>query len=63
MNIQMNEFHGIGIRDITIPKSWKWLIINYVVNAARGVLLSFYIFKCERLRDDYIKICKPILVW
>ncbi len=26
---------------------------------AEGVLLSFYIFKGERQRDDYIKLYKP----
>jgi hypothetical protein len=29
----------------TIPKSREWMIVNCVVNAARGVLHSFYIFK------------------
>jgi len=28
-----------------IPKSQEWLIMNYVMNATRGVLLRFYIFK------------------
>jgi hypothetical protein len=42
----------------TIPKSWEWLTINCVVNVARGVLLGFYIFKGEKLQDDYIKFCK-----
>jgi hypothetical protein len=42
----------------TIPKSWEWLIVNCAVNAARGVLPSFYIFKGERLKDDYIRFCK-----
>jgi hypothetical protein len=33
--------------------------INYAISATRGVLPSFYIFKGERLRDDYIKLSKP----
>jgi hypothetical protein len=40
------------------PKSWEWLIINYEVNVARGVLIGFNIFRGERLRHDYIKLCK-----
>jgi IS4 transposase len=43
----------------TIPKSWKWLTINYAINVTGGVLLGLYIFKGERLRDDYIALCKP----
>ncbi len=42
-----------------IPKSLEWLTINCVVNDRKGVLLRFYIFKGERLRDDYIKFYKP----
>jgi hypothetical protein len=42
-----------------IPKSWEWLTINYAINVVGGVLLSFYIFKGERLKDDYIKLYKP----
>jgi len=41
-----------------IRKSRKWLIINYGVNVTRGVIPSFYIFRGERLKDDYIKLCK-----
>jgi hypothetical protein len=59
MNIQMNELHGIGIHDIIISKFREWLIVDYVINVVGGVLTSFYIFKGERLRDDYIKLCKP----
>jgi hypothetical protein len=35
-------------------------IVNYncVVNVARGVLLVFYIFRSEKLKHDYIKLCK-----
>jgi len=29
------------------------------VNVAQGVLPFFYIFKGERLTNDYIKLCKP----
>jgi len=38
-----------------IPKNLEWLTINYVGNATP----SFYIYKSERLMDDYIKIYKP----
>jgi hypothetical protein len=41
-----------------IPKSWEWLIVNYIVNVVGGVLLVFYIFKSEKPRHDYIKLCK-----
>jgi len=43
----------------TIPESQEWLIINYVSNDAGGVLHGFYIFRGERLRDDYIRFYKP----
>jgi hypothetical protein len=33
--------------------------MNSKINAIGGVLPSFYIFKSESLRDDYIKLCKP----
>jgi len=42
-----------------ISKSWELLIVNYAINAVRGVLPHFNIFKGERLKDDYIKLCKP----
>jgi hypothetical protein len=42
----------------TIPKSQEWLTINYVVNVIGGVLLGLYIFRGERLQNDYIKLCK-----
>jgi hypothetical protein len=41
-----------------IPKSWEWLIMNYVMNVVDEVLPRFYIFKGERLRDDYITFYK-----
>lgn len=41
-----------------IPKSWEWLIINCVINATSVILLRLYIFIGERLRNDYIKLCK-----
>jgi hypothetical protein len=50
---------GSNVVYSTIPKSWKWLIVNYVVNVVVGILLGFYIFKGGRLRDDYIRLCKP----
>jgi hypothetical protein len=49
---------GLNIVCNTIPKSREWLTINCVVSVARGVLLGFYIFKGEKLQDDYIKFCK-----
>jgi hypothetical protein len=42
-----------------IPKSREWMTIIYVVNVVGGVLPSFYIFKGERIRKDYIQQCKP----
>jgi len=43
---------------ITILKLRKWLTINCVVNVVRNILPGFYIFKKERIKDDYIKKCK-----
>jgi hypothetical protein len=43
----------------TIPKFREWFIINCAINVARINLLGFYIFKGERLQDDYIKSYKP----
>jgi hypothetical protein len=43
----------------TVPKSQGWLIIDYVVNATSGSLSNFFIFRRERLKDNYIKLCKP----
>jgi hypothetical protein len=34
------------------------MIVNCVVNAVGGVLPSFYIFKGERIKEDYIQQCK-----
>jgi len=42
----------------TIPKSREWLTINCVINIAWSTLIGFYILRGERLRDDYIKLCK-----
>jgi hypothetical protein len=42
----------------TIPKSWEWLTKNCAINAIGEVLPRFYIFKNERLRNNYIKFCK-----
>jgi hypothetical protein len=44
---------------ITIPKSREWMTINYVVNAVGSILHGFYIFKGERIKEDYIQQCKP----
>jgi hypothetical protein len=41
-----------------IPKSWELLIINCAIKARSMILLRFYIFIGERLRNDYIKLCK-----
>jgi hypothetical protein len=43
----------------TIPKSKEWLIVNCVVNATRTSLLGFYIFRRERIHNDYIQLCIP----
>jgi hypothetical protein len=43
----------------TIPKSKEWLTINYVVNAVRTTLPWFYIFKGERIQNEYIQFYKP----
>jgi hypothetical protein len=39
-------------------KSWERLTINYAINVVKIVMPSFYIFRGERLRDDYIKFYK-----
>ncbi len=39
----------------TIPKSREWMIVNCVINVIGGVLLGFYIFKGERIKEDYIQ--------
>jgi len=41
-----------------IPKFQQWLIINYVVNVTNGIMLGFYIFKGEKLKNDSIKFYK-----
>jgi hypothetical protein len=41
----------------TILKSKDWLIINYIINVKAGFLLGFYIFKGERIKENYIKHC------
>jgi len=38
----------------TIFKSKEWLIVNCVVNATETSLLGFYIFRGERIHNDYI---------
>jgi hypothetical protein len=42
-----------------MPKSREWLIVNYVVNAVGITLSGLYIFRGERICDDYIQLCKP----
>jgi hypothetical protein len=34
------------------------LIVNFIVKIVGKTLSKFYIFKGERLHDDYIKLCK-----
>ncbi len=41
-----------------IPKSKEWLVVNCVKNVTMSILLGFYIFKGERLKDNYIKFYK-----
>ncbi len=38
-----------------IPKSKEWMIVNCAVNTTRSVFPSFYIFKGERIKEDYIQ--------
>ncbi len=45
---------------IIIPKLREWLIVNCIINTFRKSLPRFYIFKREKIRDDYIKLCKQI---
>jgi hypothetical protein len=35
------------------------MTINYVINVVGGIFFSFYIFKGEKIRNDYIQQCKP----
>jgi hypothetical protein len=42
----------------TIPKSKEWLSVNYEVNVTRTTLPRFYIFRGERICDDYIQLYK-----
>ncbi len=42
-----------------IPKSREWLIVNCVVNVIGTTLPGFYIFRGERICDDYIQLYKP----
>jgi hypothetical protein len=42
----------------TIPKFREWLIVNCIVNDVGSILMGFYIFRGERLHDDYIQKCK-----
>jgi hypothetical protein len=51
--------NGSNVVYSTIPKFREWLIINIVMNVTRFLLPRFYIFRRERLRGDYIKLCKP----
>jgi hypothetical protein len=40
-------------------RSREWLIINCVINVVGITLLRFYIFRGERIHDNYIQLCKP----
>jgi hypothetical protein len=33
--------------------------MNYVVNATRATLSTFYIFKGSRMQENYIQDCRP----
>jgi len=50
---------GSNVVSSIIPKSLEWLTINCVVNDRKGVLFCFYIFRGEKLKDDYIKFYDP----
>ncbi len=41
-----------------IPKSRKWLIVNYMVNVVKTTLPRFYIFRGKMICDDYIQFYK-----
>jgi hypothetical protein len=41
-----------------VPKSYEWLIVNYVINVVKTILPGFYNFKGERLRNNYMKFWK-----
>lgn len=43
---------GSNVVHNIIPKSWEWLIINCAINATSVILLRFYIFIGERLKND-----------
>ncbi len=49
---------GSNVVYSTIPKYWECLIVNNAINVVGGVLHGFYMFRGERLRDDYIKFYK-----
>jgi hypothetical protein len=54
------DFARRGLNHIynIIPKFQQWLIVNYVMNVTNGIMLGFYIFKGEKLENDYIKFSK-----
>ncbi len=43
----------------TIPKSRECLIINCAMNVTSGSIPGFYIFRGEKIKDDYIVLYKP----
>ena len=43
----------------TIPKFKECRIVNFFINATSFFLPKFFIFKGERIKDDYIKNCRP----
>jgi hypothetical protein len=45
----------------TVPKSKEWLTIKCIVNKIKTTLLRFYIFKRERIYDEYIQFYKLII--
>jgi hypothetical protein len=51
--ISFTQFYNI------IIKSKEWLKMNYILIIVEKVLPTFYIFREEKLCDDFIKNCKP----
>jgi hypothetical protein len=41
-----------------MQKSKEWLTINCAMNVIEGLILKFYIFQVEKIKNDYIKHCK-----
>jgi hypothetical protein len=39
----------------TIPKSREWFIVNCVVNVTEVSMLKYYVFRGERMKENYIR--------